>query len=527
MFALRKALLVVGLACFSFSLPTSGATFSGERVTKTNPTLTSGCIDPPSASSFVTADNTVYLYFYATVSGNDNLSIDWVGPDSVVRPAGNWGSLSGSYCFVGPSLTITNTPANLLGQWRARVWDNGTLLFALGFNIVAGPSGSVPTSSGPPTISSLSRSQFVAGELDLALMGNTFQAGAVVSVDYYVTDTEYSWNVAPAVSTQFNSQTQLQLHLSLPQAGEFRLTVKNPDLQHSNVTPIIVGYGGFRMPFAGGTLVTIQQGNNDTPDHHGSLAWSYDLTGGQTLLAMRGGRVHLGPNYLGQTCSPGDNGFGNYITIDHQNGQYSHYAHMAANSFLVHEGDMVTQGQPLGTLGNSGYTGYVENGQLITCNGRGFHTHVQVTTNSSIGSQSVPFLFDEVNSRNPAGSPPGQPVYTDVITSSNASGTSGSAPTAGSTTEADLAWTAIRNRAKSDGRFGSEVSGSQYLDPNWGKNDGNSGMRDLRHIDFNFSGGRVVHVFHAFYNIIGPNLGATVFFDPDRNAWADWINVQP
>lgn len=36
-----------------------------------------------------------------------------------------------------------------------------------------------------------------------------------------------------------------------------------------------------------------------------------------------------------------------------------------------------------------------------------------------------------------------------------------------------------------------------------------------------------MRIYHAFYNNGTSNLGATIFFDLDRNAWAPWVNVQP
>lgn len=45
---------------------------------------------------------------------------------------------------------------------------------------------------------------------------------------------------------------------------------------------------------------------------------------------------------------------GNYVIIKHQEGEYSFYAHMTPGSFAVGKGEMVTQGQVIGKLGNSG-----------------------------------------------------------------------------------------------------------------------------------------------------------------------------
>ena len=79
--------------------------------------------------------------------------------------------------------------------------------------------------------------------------------------------------------------------------------------------------------------------------------------------------------------------FGNYITIDHGNGEFSHYAHLASGTFVVKNGEHVEQGQALATAGNSGYT---------LGEGGGYHVHVSVTRALPIASSSVPFQFEDL-----------------------------------------------------------------------------------------------------------------------------------
>jgi len=47
-------------------------------------------------------------------------------------------------------------------------------------------------------------------------------------------------------------------------------------------------------------------------------------------------------------------GYGNYAVIDHGNGYSTLYAHMLNNSVVVHAGQVVKQGQKLGTMGSTG-----------------------------------------------------------------------------------------------------------------------------------------------------------------------------
>lgn len=52
--------------------------------------------------------------------------------------------------------------------------------------------------------------------------------------------------------------------------------------------------------------------------------------------------------------NPDGSGWGNYVTIQHADGTYTRYAHLAKGSITVMAGDVVDQGQVIGKLGNSG-----------------------------------------------------------------------------------------------------------------------------------------------------------------------------
>ncbi|HEY0740248.1 MAG TPA: M23 family metallopeptidase [Chryseosolibacter sp.] len=80
---------------------------------------------------------------------------------------------------------------------------------------------------------------------------------------------------------------------------------------------------------------------------------------------------------------------GNYIIIDHENGEYSLLAHFKKGSLRVKTGDRVKQGQLLGSVGFSGSTGNV------------VHLHYELRNSSSIvaaeGLPSQFLLFTNVN----------------------------------------------------------------------------------------------------------------------------------
>lgn len=65
---------------------------------------------------------------------------------------------------------------------------------------------------------------------------------------------------------------------------------------------------------------------------------------------------------------------GNYIMIDHLNGEYSFMAHFKKGSIIVSVGDMVVQGQEVGKAGNSGNS-----------SGPHLHYHLQNTPNNLDG----------------------------------------------------------------------------------------------------------------------------------------------
>jgi hypothetical protein len=102
--------------------------------------------------------------------------------------------------------------------------------------------------------------------------------------------------------------------------------------------------------------------------------------------------------------------YGNWVTIDHGNGEYSHYGHMERGRFAFTQPTYVQQGQALGIAGNSGDT---------RPPGGGHHVHVKVTgpSNSAmdrrIYDQAVPFAFAANNDTTMVGPAPGQKVTSD------------------------------------------------------------------------------------------------------------------
>lgn len=95
--------------------------------------------------------------------------------------------------------------------------------------------------------------------------------------------------------------------------------------------------GYFARPLAGGRR---------TQGIHGYNGVDIAAPVGTTVYASAGGKVIVskGSGYNG--------GYGNYVVISHPNGTQTLYAHL--DSTLVVQGVTVTQGQAIGTVGNTG-----------------------------------------------------------------------------------------------------------------------------------------------------------------------------
>jgi murein DD-endopeptidase MepM/ murein hydrolase activator NlpD len=161
--------------------------------------------------------------------------------------------------------------------------------------------------------------------------------------------------------------------------------------------------GGYRVPFASGETWMMTQGPYGGFSHWGRATHAWDFApryGASCLVAMRSGTVVASADLgLGQT--PHRRIFGNYISIAHEDGELSHYAHLESGTFRVRSGQYVEQGQALARVGNSGYS-------------FGRHVHVSVTRGGRISTQSIPFRYEDWTTRSGL-------VRPQMVTSANAS----------------------------------------------------------------------------------------------------------
>jgi hypothetical protein len=72
--------------------------------------------------------------------------------------------------------------------------------------------------------------------------------------------------------------------------------------------------------------------------------------------------------------------YGNYVVIDHGNGEYSLLGHVQKGSLAVKAGDKVTRGQPVAKIGSSGSSGNP-------------HVHYELRTGKDLKAEGLPATF--------------------------------------------------------------------------------------------------------------------------------------
>jgi murein DD-endopeptidase MepM/ murein hydrolase activator NlpD len=153
---------------------------------------------------------------------------------------------------------------------------------------------------------------------------------------------------------------------------------------------------GYLLPWAGGEIETLTQGEDTSFTHNGLAAYAFDFgLNYETAVAARGGKVVMvreDSNAGG--CSSFFSGSANYVVIDHGDGTAGLYMHLAQNSVTVEVGQLVSAGEPIAVSGETG----------LTCsdvdNGPGPHLHFQVQpyVEGKYYTQSQPIAFDDVPS---------------------------------------------------------------------------------------------------------------------------------
>lgn len=154
---------------------------------------------------------------------------------------------------------------------------------------------------------------------------------------------------------------------------------------------------GYLLPWAGGEIHSVTQGEETSFTHNGAAAYAYDLDlNYETVVAARSGRVTMvrqDSNVGG--CDGAYSSMTNYVVIDHGDGTSGAYLHLAYNGVLVQPGQLVEQGQPIAISGETGVTCGADGGP-----GPHLHFQVQRTQPAMYFTQSLPVAFDDIASNN-------------------------------------------------------------------------------------------------------------------------------
>lgn len=154
-----------------------------------------------------------------------------------------------------------------------------------------------------------------------------------------------------------------------------------------------------KLPFPAGSTYEVIQGNHDTYTHTGfnTYAWDFALPEHTAVCAAAAGRV-VCVKQDGTSGGPSSEFFhdGNTIILDHGNGYYTQYLHLAHGGARVREGELVKGGQIIALSGNTGFSNTP-------------HLHFQV---QDATGQSLPAKFEDLP-------PPGIPKAGTHVTSRN------------------------------------------------------------------------------------------------------------
>jgi murein DD-endopeptidase MepM/ murein hydrolase activator NlpD len=321
----------------------------------------------------------VYVQFIARgVPAGENLRIDWVTPAGDIHDSAIYEQLpaSSALCFIS-ALPVAGAPAMTLpGEWRVRVSLNGTPAAEKPFQIQG------PPDDGSPRILSLDYRNLENGQSSLEILA--WRANAETSVNLARLKPGGEWEYVVHLLADTLDGGRMRVTLPALEPARYLVVLRSPDGRLSPPSPLELFSGtGYYLPALAGASWRITQRPFGTFSHWGRSIHAWDLAPVENRLvaAMRAGIVHAYDRRQGQNIR--SRSFGNYVTIDHGDGEYSHYAHLRSGTFLVRTGERVEAGQALAEVGNSGYS-------------FGTHVHVHVTRAFPIASMSIPFRFADV-----------------------------------------------------------------------------------------------------------------------------------
>lgn len=159
--------------------------------------------------------------------------------------------------------------------------------------------------------------------------------------------------------------------------------------------PLFPAAPGYLLPWEGGQIHAVTQGEETSFTHNGLAAYAFDFNlNYDTVVAARSGRVTMvRDNSNSGGCSAAYSTSTNYVIIDHGDGTSGAYLHLAYDSAQVAPGQLIERGQPIAISGETGVTCGSDDG------GPGPHLHFQVqrTEEGRYFTQSLPIAFDDVS----------------------------------------------------------------------------------------------------------------------------------
>jgi len=150
-------------------------------------------------------------------------------------------------------------------------------------------------------------------------------------------------------------------------------------------------------------VITDSNGNQISSPHY-----AVDITGDGThyIIAVANGKVYdvaTGCDNSGSIGNYCNGGLGNYVVIDHLNGNYTVYGHMAPNTVTVSKNDIVNQGEIIGVMGNSGNSSGQHLHFQLEIGGRGGATYGTNPLNYISSSDPRPITIQSESSTNLGG----------------------------------------------------------------------------------------------------------------------------
>lgn len=366
-------------ALFLFSLAWAATL---PAITVTQPSLGTAaseqsCVITRPGTRFAASASQVFFRFLASgVQNNQRLDVEWIAPSGHVASTVPFETLPAapSLCLLTQLPVGGFAPASQPGRWAVRVMHRGNVIHISNFEILR------DANAADFVIRSVTHR---GGEADseLSVEGAGFSTSVIVNIAQYnaAGGWQYIHFLFPASATPNN----IAVKVPKLSAGEYIVILKDPAGRLSAPARfVIAAAGGYKLPFRPADHWVVTQGPYGGFSHWGRSLHAYDLAplSGSCVVAMRGGIVTAQDLGYGQT--PHLRIFGNYVTVAHEDGEFSHYAHLRTGTFTVKTGQRVEAGQALARVGNSGYS-------------FGVHVHVHVTKSAWISSPSVPFRFED------------------------------------------------------------------------------------------------------------------------------------